>query len=273
MFRVDGWYKLAIHKMFVIDLILSFAPPAILLAVIIILFRRKLHREFVFFFIYVLYSITFGLLPEAIVGRPFLFFWFYWVSEAVYGILAMLVLREVFHRLFALPYAMYQWFRFLLPSTVVFILSISMWETARHPLGVSMVGRWMSAIYWFDLGVHALEGTILLLVVALTLVFPVAWRKYEFGILTGFGMSACVTMLADLLRFEGGSTYETFFRYGPPIAYALATLIWLHAFLLPPQNQPRGQMDLDEMLAVVRRSREILRKIEKAVGLRRQAFA
>src|SRR5579864_6784771 len=182
--------------MLVSDLILSFTPPAILVVIAIIFVRRKLHREFVFFFVYVLYSVTFGLLPEAVVGRPFLFFWLYWITDAVYGILGLLVLREVFHRIFALPYAMYRWFRFLLPITVAIILSISMWEMAYHPFGYSMVGRWMSAIYWFDLGVHALEAMILLLVLALTLVFPIAWRKYEFGILIGFGMSACVTMLA-----------------------------------------------------------------------------
>ena len=263
---MDGWYKLAIHKMLVSDLILSFAPPAILAVTAIISVRRKLHREFMFFFIYVMYSAIVGVLRETVVNGPFLYFWFYWITEAVYGILALLVLREVFHRIFALPYAMYRWFRFLLPITVAIILSISMWEMAYHPFGYSMVGRWMSAIYWFDLGVHALEAMILLLVLALTLVFPIAWRKYEFGILIGFGMSACVTMLADLLRFEGGSTYEVFFRYGPPMAYVLAALIWLHAFLRPPQNQRRSQMDLDEMLGVVRRSREILGKIEKALG-------
>ncbi|HEY6251594.1 MAG TPA: hypothetical protein VI685_16675 [Candidatus Angelobacter sp.] len=272
MFRVDGWYKLAIHRMLSSDLILSFAPPAILVAIAIIFFRRKLHREFMFFFIYVLYSAIVGVLRETVVGQPFLYFWLYWITEAVYGILALLVLREVFHRIFALPYAMYRWFRFLLPITVLLILSISMWEMMYRPLGNGAAGRLVSAIYWFDLGVHALEGTILLLILGLTLVFPVAWRQYELGILTGFGIYACVSMLADLLRFVGGSNYEIFFRYGPPIAYVLATLIWLHAFIRPSQGSPRAQMDLDEMQAVVRRSRELMEKIEKALGLRRQAL-
>jgi len=254
--------------MLVSDLILSFTPPAILVVIAIIFVRRKLHREFVFFFVYVLYSVTFGLLPEAVVGRPFLFFWLYWITDAVYGILGLLVLREVFHRVFALPYAMYRWFHFLLPITVSTILSISMCEMAYHPLGRGAVGRGVSAVYWFDLGVHALEGTILVLVVGLTLVFPVAWRQHEFGILTGFGISACVTMLADLLRFVDGSTYETFFRYGPPIAYVLASLIWLHAFLQRPQKQPRAQMELEEMLAIIRHSRELLEKIKRGAGWR-----
>lgn len=259
--------------MTITDFILGFVPPAILVVIAIIFLRRKLYREFVFFFTYVLYSIIAGMLYEVIGGQPFLRFWLYWITEAVDGILALLVLREVFLRIFALPHATFRWFRLLLPATVLSILSISVWEMTYRPLGSGAAARLVSAIYWFDFGVHALEGTILMLVLALTLVFPVEWRNYGFGVLTGFGISASVTMFADLLRFLGGSAYETFFRFGPPIAYVLATLIWLHAFIHSPANQSRTQMDLNEMLAVVRRSNELLEKIKKAVGLRQQRLA
>jgi len=251
------------------DLFLSFTAPAILLVLALIFLRRKLYREFPLFFTYVVYSAVGGALRETAIHHQFLYFWLYWISEALYGILALLVLREAFYRVFALPLAAYHWFRFLLPIIVLLILSLSMWEMAQHPLGAGTVGRMVSAIYWFDFGVHALEGAILLLVLALTLVFPVAWRRYEFGILTGYGISACVTMLADLLRFAWGSRYETFFRYGPPIAYVLATFIWLHAFLQPLQSRPQSQLHPDEMLEIVRRSRKLLEKIERALGLRR----
>src|SRR5215469_15130786 len=255
------------------DLFLSFTAPAILLVLALIFLRRKLYREFPLFFTYVVYSAVGGALRETAIHHQFLYFWLYWISEALYGILALLVLREAFYRVFALPHAAYRWFRFLLPIIVLLILSLSMWEMAQHPLGTGTAGRMVSAIYWFDFGVHALEGAILLLVLALTLMFPVAWRRYEFGILTGYGISACVTMLADLLRFALGSRYETFFRYGPPIAYVLATLIWLHAFLVPPENPPRAQMGLDEMLGIMRRSREWLEWIKRVFGFRRQPLA
>ena len=250
------------------DLILSVTAPAILVVLIIVFLYRRHYREFPFFFAYIVYAPIATL--RVLAGRwPTFHFVLYWITESFYGALALLVLREVFHRLFAFSYAAYRWFRFLLPGTMLVILIISLLETCFHPLGQGRIGRVVSAIYWFDFGVHALEGTILLLVLALTTAFPVRWREYEFGILTGFGISACVTMLADLLRFELGSSYETFFRYGPPIAYVLATLIWLHAFLRPPESLSKAQIGRDEMLGVVRRSRELLEKIEKVLGLRR----
>lgn len=249
------------------DLILSITAPTILVVLIVVFLRRRYYRELPFFFVYIVYApiATLRVLSDS---WPSFHFVLYWITESLYGILALLVLREVFHRLFALPYAAFRWFRLLLPGTVLVILSISLWETSFRPLAHGQIGRLVSAIYWFDLGVHALEGMILLLVLALTIAFPIRWRDYEFGILIGFGVSACVTMLADLLRFEGGSSYETFFRYGPPIAYVLAALVWLHAFLRPPASLPRPQIDHHEMLEVIRRSRELLEKIEKALGLR-----
>lgn len=258
--------------MLLTDLILSLVPSAILLVLAIVFFHRGLHREFVFFFIYMLYSIILGALPEAVAGRPLLFFWFYWTTEALNAILALLVLREVFHRIFALPFVMYRWFRFLMPITVLIILTIAIREMACRPLGKGAVGRMVSAIYWFDLGVHALEGTILLLVLGLTVVFPVKWkeRQYELGILAGLGIYAYVSMLADLLRFLRGGSYETFFRYGPPIAYVLATLIWLHAFMLLPEHPPRIRMSLEEMRGEIRHSREWLQRIKRIFGLRCQ---
>lgn len=255
-----------------IDLILTLSSPAILLVLAIIFFRRKLHHEFIFFFVYILYSVGAGVMLVAVAGRSTLFFWFYWITEALNAILALLVLREVFHRIFALPFVMYRWFRFLMPITVLIILTIAIREMAYRPLGKGAVGRMESAIYWFDLGVHALEGTILLLVLGLTAVFPVKWRErqYELGILAGLGIYAYVSMLADLLRFLRGGSYETFFRYGPPIAYVLATLIWLHAFMLLPEHPPRIRMSLEEMRAEIRHSREWLQWIKRIFGLRCQ---
>src|SRR5215472_13763508 len=251
------------------DLILSFTAPAILLVLALIIVRRRLYREFPLFFTYVVFSAVVGALRETAIDHRFLYFWLYWITEALYGILALLVLREVFNRVFALPYEDYRWFRFLLPAALFIILGFSFLEAVIHPSGGGYIPRLITAIYWFDLGVHALEGTVLLLVVALIVVFPVAWRQHEFGILAGFGVSACITILADLMMLQAGSRYETFFRYGPPIAYVLATFVWLHAFLLPAQSRPQSQLHPDEMLEIVRRSRKLLEKIERALGLRR----
>jgi hypothetical protein len=248
------------------DLILSFTAPVFLVWLLVIFVRRKLYSEFPSFFAYIVYALA-ATMRIFLEDNPLWHFAAYWITEALYAIFALLVLREVFHRVFGLAYSSYWWFRFLLPTMITIVLSMSFVETLVHSLGRPYVARLLSAIYWFDLGVHALEGIILLLVLVLTAKFPVAWRQYEFGVLAGFGFSASVTMIADLLVLAQGQTYEAFFRYGPPLAYLFATLIWLHAFLSPLQSTRPSQMDAQEMQEVIRRSRELLEQIKKALGL------
>ena len=254
-----------------LDIALHAVPALISLGVIVIFVRRRLNREFPAFFLYLLYVPLATVLRMSVKANEGIYYWSYWATEGLYGVLALFVLREVFHRLFSWAYAAHRWVRLLLPLTVLLIFALSIRQTIYHPLGRG-IPPLVNAIYWFDLGVHLLEGVILLLLLALTAVFPISWRRYEFGILAGFGINASITMLAYLFRFEWGSRYETLFRYGPPLGFVLTTLIWLHAFLRPPESVPGAQMGPDEMLGVVRRSRELLDKIEKGLGLRRRAF-
>lgn len=253
------------------DLILSFTPPVILLAIAAILVWRKTLQQFPIFFGYVLYAAIAGILRTTAAHNAVLYFRLYWWTEAVYGAVALAVLGEVFHRIFVLAYAAYKWFRTILPLTILLILAISIRQMIYHPLGrgISVV---VNAVYWFDLGIHLIQGVVLLLLLALTTVFPVSWRRYEFGILAGFGVNASITMLAYLFRFEWGSRYELFFRYGPPVGYLLATLVWLHAFLRPPESLPKPPIGQEEMREIVRRYRELLERIEKALGLRRRTI-
>jgi hypothetical protein len=249
------------------NLLLSFSAPAILLGIAGIFVKRRFHVEFPLFFAYILYSAAVGILREAAIQHRFFYYWLYWITEAIYGIAEVLVIREVFRRIFALQYATWRWFRLILPGTVLLILALSLWQTLYHPLRHGIPWE-VNAIYWFDLGVHLVEGIILVLLLALTRLFPVAWRRYEFGILTGFGVAATVTMFAYLARFEGGVRYELFFRYGPPVGYIVATLLWLDAFARPLRQRSRTSMDPEELQGIVRSYRRLLEKIKRAVGLK-----
>ena len=256
-----------------LDFSLYLASPIVLLGLIVIFLRRKLNKEFPLFFIYMLYVPVTAALRMSVMYHQAANFWVFWTTEAIYGALGLLVLREVFHRLFALSYASYRWFRLLLPVAMSLILTFTLWETIYHPLHRGSLSPIVSAIYWFDLGVHLLEGIILLLVLVLTLGFPLSWRRYEFGILAGFGLNACVTIIAYVLRFQLGGGYEMFFRYGPPLAYLVTTAIWLHAFLGAPDSTQRPEIDIDEAMALLIRAKDGLASVKRLLGWRRRALS
>ena len=260
---MSGRFKLATH-MKALDFALSITPPLVLTALILIFVRQKIYRDFAAFFGYMLYVLVAAGLRATVVGRAMPYYWLYWITEAIYGVAEMLVIREVFRHIFSAHYKNYPWFRLILPATVLVILGLTLWQTIYHPLGHRIPWA-VNATYWFDLGVHLLEGIILVLLVVLTLFFPVEWRQREFGILTGFGLAASVTLFAYLARFEGGSRYELFFRYGPPAGYIAASLVWLHAFVRPLEQSPRVQRDAEEMRRMIRRYHELLEKIRKSI--------
>lgn len=252
-----------------VDLILSFSAPAILLAIAAILLKRQLFREFPLFFVYILYSAIVGVLREIAVEHRVFYYWVYWITEGIYGVTEVLVITEVFRRVFAMEYEFRRWFRAILPITIFLIFGFSLWQTVFHPLG-RRIPLMVNAIYWFDFGVHLLEGAILALLPILMTVAPVRWRPREFGTLVGFGVAASFTLFAYLMRFEWGSRYELFFRYGPPAGYILATLVWLHAFLRPIEARPKTEMDTEEMLGIMRRYRAALEKMKRFVGMKCQ---
>lgn len=251
-----------------LDLMLGLVAPIILLPLAVVIYRRKLHKEFPFFFAYSLYASIAGILREVLPQRRFGYFVFYWMTEAIYGILGLFVISEVLRHLF--PIEHYRWSRWLLPIAIGVILAFASSEVFYHPLGHGQISILVRCIYWFDVGVHGLEGLALVLVGVVTQFFRISWRKYEFGILTGFGISAFVTMLADLLRFDLGSGYETFFRYGPPIAYLAAAVVWLEAFVRPAAPKQGSKITRDEAQASLGRARAGLARVKKLLGWRYQ---
>jgi hypothetical protein len=243
-----------------IDLAFHLAPPVVLAWLTIVFIRRSVYQEFPLFFAYILYVPIATALRVCVTGKPSTYFWLYWSTELIYGIAEVLVIREVFNRIFSFSHEPHRLARRVFPITVVVILSITLWQTVFHPLRHRMPWE-VSAIYWFDLGVHLLEGIILFLLPFLAWFFPLNWRRYEFGVLLGFGIAASATLFSYLPRFAGGPQYELFFRYGPPVGYILATLIWLLAFLQAPEKQPKMRMGLDDNLGQLRHGTRFVRKL------------
>ncbi|HEY6351194.1 MAG TPA: hypothetical protein VI636_17460 [Candidatus Angelobacter sp.] len=242
-------------------------PTAIQLTLLAILLRRRLYRRGMhpFFFSYTLYSVVVTIPRLAFVQRPVQYPIFYWSTEIIYGVLAILALNEVFSRIFFLDYQEHEWLRFMLPVTVLLIIVVLTvwWRFGYHlPKGGHFSVAW-SIFLAFNLGVHSVEGTLMLLFVALRWVFAAGWNRYDYGILMGFGVSALITMSADMARLRLGANYEFWYRYAPGIGYVLATIIWLQALWRVRQPQPVSMTRLRSMIELAQRNNEVIRTIHE----------
>lgn len=247
------------HQIF--DLALALSGPVLLLALTISFIKRKLYKRFPYFFVYVLYSTIAGVLREIPNNQPMMYFVLYWSTEAIYSLLALAAINEAFKRVFFSFYLIYSWFRFVLPGIIVFVLLLATWEKIRFP--PPHVPRFVAAIYSADLGIHWIELGILLFFILLVKFYGLGVEPREFGIILGFGTSAIVTMLADLLRSEFGTKFELCYRYAPPLGYLLAVAMWLYVFLRPEPPKKKTEVDPKQLLELLQWQMEMARKMFK----------
>src|SRR5579859_2148883 len=115
------------------DIVLTLIGPVLTTWVAALVVRRKLHREFPFFFAYLILSIVVPLVRLSVSGNYVTFFIVFWATEALYALVALLALYEVFHQVFLPFYTLWWWFRLLFTGAAVFIAFISIRNAVRHP--------------------------------------------------------------------------------------------------------------------------------------------
>ena len=245
--------------------ILSYVSTPLVLAVAAVMFSRKLHKEFRFFFLYLVVVVLADLLRFIVFQRgvPLQYFYVYWITEAIEVLLAFLVLYEVFLiRLFP-GFNITPIYRYLFPTAglIVVVLTVLLFVNApsRGPSMLAVVvGEFALALSFFQVAV-------LVFFCGLVLFMSREWPRHAFGIAAGFGIYASVKLIITVVRARH-SYAPTAVDQLPTIAYAVAALIWL--FYLsrsdpePPQEIITPQM-VDEMDRVHNEVRQLFRRRPK----------
>ena len=229
------------------------------------LVRRKLHREFPFFFVYLVVSVLVALVRLAVSGNYPLYFKVFWASETLYALLALLALYEVFREVFLAFYQLWWWFRLLFPGVVGIAMLVQIRRAILSP--PIEATPLIAAILSFARVINWVEAVLFGLFFALVLLLGVRWKSYPFGIVEGFGISALGALIAYGLRSEFGTKYDTFAKYAPPVAYVLGVLVWLDTFLRQPDPDVvhawREQITPEQLLA---EARGYLRTLKRFFG-------
>jgi len=242
-----------------IDKILTLVVPTLGVWLAALILKERLHRRFPFFFTYVLSLVLIGIVRFSVISHYRTYFFVFWITEAVYAILALLALFEVFRKVFLGFYLRSAWFRALLPSTAILAIAIVAWAILRNP--VAGAGRLISFVVFFGLAVNFMQLCLFGLFGLLSAAFPLRWRFAPLGILLGFGIAALGGAAAFWARSVFGTKLETFAKYAPPVAYILATLVWLATFLRPePEPKWVSATTLRELLEGIQQDTIAMKK-------------
>jgi hypothetical protein len=245
-----------------LDQSLLLVGPVLAIVLAAILIRRKLRREFPFFFIYVVFAILADVSRLSVSGDYQMYFKVFWATAALYDVLAVLALYEVFHEVFLPFYTLWWWFRFLFPMTVGIAVIVQVRRAILNP--PIQATPLIAAILSFSRAINWVEAALFGLFFVLALLLGVRWRSYPFGIVEGFGLSALGALIAYGLRSEFGTKYGTFAKYAPPVAYIVGVLVWLDTFLRQPDPEVvhawRERVTPEQLLAEAREYIAVLKK-------------
>ena len=209
----------------IIVLSLWCAQPILQSVVAVILWRRKLHKQFPVFFLYLLaqvadFAITF---PLWLTRAGMAYFWLFWLGEAVTAVLGFKVIHEIFldvfrpyHTLKDLGTLLFKWAGvvMLLVSVVVAFSSSS----DQNPM--------MNATTTLQLSVRIVQVGLILFLLLFSSFLGVSRKQISFGISLGLGLSGGVELMLLALNSGGFVRHENFDLINM-LTYDFAILVWL----------------------------------------------
>ncbi len=220
----------------VIDYVFWFSASAIQLGVLVVMFRRGLHREYPYFFNYTILRVLSDLILFIVHKQSYTLYYFsYWLSAALSALLAFAVLYEIFQQAFR-PYEalrdlgviLFRW------SALVILLVAGMWAaTSGHPAQERTI---TDAILLAERSVRLMQCGLVFFLLLFSEYLGISRRNLLFGIALGFGLFASVNMLVASGLSHAGVVHVSALRWINSGAYSLSALIWLSYTVMAPSR-------------------------------------
>ena len=220
--------------------LLWISPHALLVTVAILIYRRRLYREFPVFFIYTLFeTLEFVLLYaiysiRSVTGQQY---YYVFVATMIVSIaLRFGVIREVSEDLFrereflrVTSKRSLQWTTVLLASLGIACVVLTPGEQGT---------RLMSGLAAVSRGVAIIQCGLLLFLLCFSRLFGLSWRSYAFGIAVGLGVLSSTELTTSAIRvYLTNQAWAITLDLLTMGSYMVCALIWF-GYLLAPERKP-----------------------------------
>ncbi len=213
-----------------IQLALWILQPALWAGVAMVMFRRRLHKDFPIFFAYAIAQIAIFAVefPVHRWGGYAAYFYTYWAIISVNVVFEFKIIHEVFVDVFR-PYdalkdlgtALFKWAALVMLLVSIVLISTSPgWE---DPLA--------QTILVLQRCVRVVQCGMVLFLLAFCKHLGVSWRRQSFGIALGFGMFAAMDLITSAL-YSGAHYSGNAMDIAKLGAYGVSLLLWLSYSLL-----------------------------------------
>lgn len=220
----------------VVDILLPATGCSLLVALLITIVRRRLHREYPFFFSYVVFSLLNTIFLFVASSNSRIYPYAYWLSIAVGAVLVLFALNEILYRVLYRFYCFW-WFRLIFPSIVAGTCLVAMRHALSNPRSTQVL---MSMIWYVSGAVSLIQFGVFLIFMLLAMVFHLSCRRPPFSIALGFALASMGDWTFYALTFRSG--YSLLARYAPPVGFLCASALWLYSVSIKPPAQPKQQL-------------------------------
>jgi hypothetical protein len=226
------------------NLLLRYVPLCLLLLLLWILFRKRAYGTYPWFFIYIAFGAAADVARLAarisILHSPGFYYVTYWITEAGYDLLGILVMYEVLRTVLG-SITRAWWARGILPALAALGIALSLARAHSAPAQFGNGLRFYMLVG--EIGVRFVQVFVFAGLVTLVPVLGLRWRQYPFGIATGFGLYATVSLLINLKLSDFGTRFTFLWGWTSLVAYSVAVLIWIWFFSVP-QKAPTPNSEL-----------------------------
>jgi hypothetical protein len=221
------------------------SQPILQSAVAMIFWRRKVHKKFPVFFLFLLAQIAIFVVifplwlagnlagnnpagsgnsnNDRLAGYYTLYFGLFWLGEAINAVLGFKVIHEVFldvfhpyHTLKDLGTLLFRWAGIVMLLVSVVVAFANSYE--QSPL--------VHAITTLHRSVRIVQVGLILFLILFAGFLGVSRKQISFGISLGFGLFASVELMLMVLK-SGGLVKEAIFDTINMVAYNVAIVVWL----------------------------------------------
>ena len=218
-------------RMHSLDYVIWCITPILMSLIAASIWRRRLHREYPYFFNYVVFQVL-SFLIEFPLRNWVNYYYVYWTIQALAVVVSFAVLLEIFRDAFK-PYEalrdlsviLFRW------CALVVLLVAGMWAiTSWHG---NQIDNLTNSIFLVDRSIRMMQCGLVLFMLLFSEYLGISRRNVLFGIAVGFGFFAAVNMLVmTALAHQSAVSKANLSRISAG-AYTVSMLIWLAYTALP----------------------------------------
>jgi hypothetical protein len=216
--------------------ILAHIPSCLLVALLALMVRRRVHPILPYFFVYVVFAVGADLARFLVRNHPHPYYATYWITETGYDLLGILVMYEVLRAVLG-NLTRAWWLRLIFPAVLIAGIGLSLARAHAVPSRVGGLSLLFHYIVVGEIAVRFVQVLVFAGLVTLVPLLGLRWRQYPFGVATGFGLYATVMLLTTTKFSDFGTRFIFLWGVTSVVAYSVAVLIWIWFFSVPQKAE------------------------------------